>query len=159
MAIEAKKLAAFAAAKGKGGKGYGKAHAHGMKHGHGTVELHDEHGKMGHPEAHMGKGMKHGHGMPHGKEMPDLDMIAQMIDSGKGDPKLTELGRELGEGVPHWAKSHELFEMALEAVEERWDEFEDPYVVVVHLYVAMGGQIDPHAVGGEEDEGEEMDEE
>lgn len=156
MAIEAKKLAAFAAKKDGGkGKGYG----YGMKHGHGKMELHDAHGKAGHPEAHLEKDGAHGKMMAHGKAMPSLDNIAAMIDAGKGDPQLTALGREMSEGVPSWAESHELFEMSLEQVEERWDEFDDPYVVVVHLYVAMGGKIDPSAMSGDDVEYSDEDEE
>lgn len=161
MAIEAKKLAAFAAKKDKGGMGYGHGKmGYGMKHAHGKVEMSAEHGKAGHPEAHLEKGEHGKMGLAHGKAMPSLDNIAAMIDAGKGDPQLTALGRELSEGVPSWAKSHELFEMALEQVEERWDEFDDPYVVVVHLYVAMGGEIDPSAAGDDvEYSDEEEDEE
>jgi hypothetical protein len=161
MPINAKKLAAFAnkkddkappfgKRKGKMGKGFPPPpkkhddedeedhehdeHGDDEEHGKGAIvdwakEEEQEHEHGGHP--------KHKH---KGKHV-DVDAIGDRVQSGHGDAHLLQLASDVDEehNPPDMITDEAIWEKAKKAVEPKWDDYDEPYAVVMHVYKEMGG--------------------
>lgn len=155
MPIPPKKLAAFANKKNDKAPPFGKKkggkfmpRVTGRKHGDEDEEEHedDEHGKG--PLAdwakeeeteheHQGQHPKHKH---KGKNV-DAEEIGQRVQSGNGDAHLLDLAADVSEdhNPPDTITDESIWEKAKAAVEPKWDEYDEPYAVVMHVYKEMGG--------------------
>lgn len=86
----------------------------------------------------------------------EIEMIAEMVEDGDGDPELMELAEELVammeeaeeegeelENPPAWAASPSIWDKAERAVdpEGKGSKYSEPYAIVVHVYKRMGGKI------------------
>lgn len=91
------------------------------------------HDKPGEPE--------HEHGED-GEDI-DVDAIGERVQDGKGDKRLMRLAKNVDEdhNPPHWALDEDIWDKAKDAVEDKWDEYDQPYAVVAHVYEKMGGTI------------------
>lgn len=80
----------------------------------------------------------------HELDADELDEIGERVQNGEGDKRLMKLARGVTEenNPPNWALDESLWEKAKAAVEDRWDEYDEPYAVVAHVYQQMGGEID-----------------
>lgn len=138
MAIPAKKLKALVDRDSKPPKMRGKGHDHDDEdeddHEHGEHDEEDEHEEDEHDDK---------------PKKIDVDAIAKRVHSGKGDKHLMELAEDVDEdhNPPSWVEDEAIWEKAKEAVEPKWDDYDEPYAVVSHVYSAMGGKIKE----GEED--------
>lgn len=83
----------------------------------------------------------------------DVDLIAKMIDDGDGDEELIALAGEINDenDPPEAVTDHALWEEAKKSVESKWDDYENPYAVALHVYEKMGGKF----ADDEEEEDEE----
>lgn len=72
-----------------------------------------------------------------------VDEAAEKVSSGNGDKKLMELAKDVTEenNPPEWVASEAIWERAKKAVEPKWDDYDQPYAVVAHVYESMGGKI------------------
>jgi hypothetical protein len=77
-----------------------------------------------------------------GKDI-DVDAIGERVQSGKGDKRLMRLASGVTEenNPPSWVEDEDIWEKAKDAVEDKWDEYDEPYAVVAHVYQQMGGGI------------------
>lgn len=136
MGVDPKKLAAFANAKkepGKSGKpggfpfgkGYGKKGKGPLQEWAKEEEEEPEHG---------GEGGKDGEGI-------DVVAIGDRVQSGDGDPDLMEKAQGITEETnpPDAITDEAIWEKAKAAVEPHWDDYDEPYAVVMHVYKEMGG--------------------
>jgi hypothetical protein len=123
-------------------------------------------GKMGH----KGKGPlqdwakeeegEHEHGGEDGEV--DVQAIGERVQNGKGDKRLMRLADGVDEenNPPAWVEDEDVWEKAKDAVEPHWDEYDEPYAVVAHVYDKMGGGIKGGKKGRHhDDDGEEHDHE
>jgi hypothetical protein len=66
------------------------------------------------------------------------------VQSGKVDAdlmeKLADFDPEEG-NPPSWVSDEGTWNRAKKAVEPKWDEYDEPYAVVAHVYREMGGEI------------------
>lgn len=147
---------------GKGGKkGRGGAHEE-------HAERDDDHDREHEDEEHGGKrgrGGRHGDGEGHehgGLSHEDIEEIAENVQDGKGDRRIMKLTRgydpEEDGNPPSWAVDEDLWEKAEEAVEDRMDEFDEPWAVVASIYDRMGGEIEGGGGRGHHDDEEEDEE-
>lgn len=154
MGVDPKKLAAFANQK-KPGAPFGKM---GMK-GKGPLQewAKQEEKEPEHADA-EGEGGK-GYG---GEGDVDVDAIGERVQSGNGDERLMTLAADVTEETnpPSSITDEDIWEKAKAAVEPRWEEYDEPYAVVMHVYEAMGGGF-AGGSGSDEadvDEDEDLDE-
>jgi hypothetical protein len=73
--------------------------------------------------------------------------IGEQVDAGQVDNQLVKLMGyyDPEHGVPTWARNSDLWDQAEEAVDPQGHGqklYEDPWLVVAHLYKALGGKID-----------------
>lgn len=146
MAINPKKLEAFAnKKKGKGGgggappfgggggkPGGGKGgNPFGKKNGGGGQPHHDEEDE---PE--------HEHD-EEGEDEIDVEAIGERVQNGKGDKRLMRLAEDVDDenNPPEWVEDEDKWEKAKDTAEPHWDDWDEPYAVVAHIYQALGGGI------------------
>ena len=151
MALDPKKLAAYAKNKpGKKGlpeliKGkYGKKGKGPLQQWAKEEEGEHEHGgEEGDDEKHV-----------------DVNAIAQRVQSGKGDKRLMKLAQGVTEenNPPEWVEDEDIWEKAKDAVEPKWDDYDEPYAVVAHVYEAMGGGVSEGGKGRDEHDDEDEEE-
>jgi len=159
MPIHPKKLEAFANPKKKPRhldeedeeehEGEDHEHASGEHEDEDTEPGH-EHGGHDHEEDehdHHGGG-KPGGGHEHGEDgggekHVDVQKIGARVQSGNGDKRLMKLSKGIDEhnNPPQWVEDEDIWEKAKDAVEPHWDEYDEPYAVVTHVYQQMGGSI------------------
>jgi len=81
-----------------------------------------------------------------GEEEVNVQEIGDAVQEGKGDKKLLQLAADLTdedkEIPPPWAVDADIWDHAVAACEEYMDEYDQPMAVIVHVYDAMGGEID-----------------
>jgi hypothetical protein len=111
-------------------------------------------------EAPEDEGDEEGGGEGGESDAPDVDVkaIGEEVQNGEGDARLVRLSKKISDenNPPQWVLDEETWEKASDAVEPYWDEYDEPYAVVTHVYKAMGGAIqgDPKDnPGPAEDEG------
>jgi len=65
------------------------------------------------------------------------------IEGGKADEDLMSRMEDFeeDENPPAWVASEATWDRAKAATEKKWDEYEDPWAVVAHVYKQMGGEI------------------
>lgn len=139
--IDPKKLEAFAQKKGDKSGGFPpkeKAPPFGKK------------GKMGY----KGKGGRDGEE----EHEVDVQEIGERVQNGDGDRRLMRLSDGITEETnpPESITDEDIWEKAKEAVEPHWDEYDEPYAVVMHVYEKMGGGF-AGGKGAEEEEPEHED--
>lgn len=152
MAIDKKKLAAFGNQKNKSPQAPSKTAPKPGKKGKDEDE---------HEETNPGEG---DHKEPDdddeeggGDDVPDVHAISEKVQSGElDDDELTKMAMQLTDedDVPDWATDIEKWDSSVDLVEPMWDELDHPWVVVAHVYDAMGGQVegaDDDAEGNEDD--------
>lgn len=69
---------------------------------------------------------------------------ADRIKQGKGDKKLMALASKVdpANNPPEWVADEATWERAKKAVEAgKWEEYDEPYAVVAHVYQNMGGKL------------------
>ncbi len=69
------------------------------------------------------------------------------VQSGKGDAQLEQLmaSYDPTDGKPDWATDDALWQQSVEAVDpdgEGDSDWDDPWMVVAHVYKAIGGEVD-----------------
>lgn len=69
--------------------------------------------------------------------------VGAQVKSGKVDQGLMDQmdGFDEGAGVPAFVEDEGLWDRAKAAVEPAWDEYDKPYVVVAHVYKELGGAV------------------
>jgi hypothetical protein len=163
MAVDKGNLAAFAKSptggkKKKGPPAFGKGKDHDDEDEHGDDDEHAEDKKKAkkkkggggdfgeHEETDPGHDEhedEHGDDDEHELDQDEIDEIGEQVQNGDGDKRLMKLARKVDEdhNPPQWAVDEELWEKAKDAVEDKWDEYDEPYAVVAHVYQKMGGTI------------------
>jgi hypothetical protein len=148
MAVDPKKLAAFANQKkapGKPGgfpppkKGVNPFAKKGGKGGKNGYHKPDETSSTGGGPPGFGK---HDDGDPSlHEDGVDVEAIGQRVQSGNGDGRLMKLAKGITEETnpPDSITDEDTWEKAKNAVEPKWDEYDEPYAVVMHVYEQMGG--------------------
>lgn len=73
----------------------------------------------------------------------DVEAIGERVQSGKGDKRLMKLSAGVDEenNPPESVLDEDLWEEARDAVDPTWDEYDQPWAVVMHVYDAMGGEL------------------
>lgn len=71
----------------------------------------------------------------------DVDAIGQRVQDGKGDKRLMKLSKGITDETnpPASITDEGIWEKAKAAVEPKWDDYDEPYAVVMHVYEKMGG--------------------
>lgn len=71
----------------------------------------------------------------------DAEEIGRQVQAGNGDKHLMKLSKGITDETnpPASITDESIWEKAKEAVKPRWDEYEEPYAVVMHVYEKMGG--------------------
>jgi len=81
-----------------------------------------------------------------GEQEVNVQEIGDKVQEGKGDKKLLKLAADLTdedkEIPPPWAVDADIWDHAVAACEDFMDEYDLPMAVIVHVYDAMGGEID-----------------
>jgi hypothetical protein len=140
MAMDAKKLKQFAERDGKGGGG-DKAKPFGKKG--------QQPGQQKPDEA--------THDEPDEDDLDDDEedenesddeiaaRVGAQVAAGKTDPDLMDhldgYDPETDGNPPAWVNDEATWERAKNAVEKSWDDYDQPYAVVAHVYKAMGGEV------------------
>lgn len=81
-----------------------------------------------------------------GEKEVNVQEIGDKVQEGKGDKKLLKLAEDLTdedkEIPPPWAVDADIWDHAVAACDEYMDEYDQPMAVIVHVYEAMGGEVD-----------------
>lgn len=84
-------------------------------------------------------------GAEHEGDEDDIDVheIGERVQNGDGDEHLMELSADVDEdhNPPASITDEETWNKAKKAVEPYWDNYDEPYAVVMHVYEAMGGEF------------------
>ena len=70
--------------------------------------------------------------------------IGDMVQAGRGDKELLDLVEGIDDedgNPPEWVEDEDKWVDAVEAVKPKWDEYDSPYGVAVHIYKLAGGRI------------------
>lgn len=75
----------------------------------------------------------------------DVDAIGEQVQNGEWpDKDLINRAKNVDDesNPPSWALDEDIWEKAKAAVEDKWDEYDEPFAVVSAVYQKMGGEIE-----------------